>query len=320
MAGDRNYSDYSTVRLNRTRYSIEVESPDITVTFHPNDYDRTYNSITSKCSELYPGYQFTEIELRDIEVQLTEIYRDYAEDRNKRKIGDGEHLLYLARSQIKQQFRDQTGAIYAVIERDGHDELLKMNSDEFDRYLGKLFFDAENKVITKNIINNSKRILESFTTETQTLYHRIAKLDDTIYYDLNNEQWQCVKITKDGWEIVKSPMIFYRSDITKRQVQPRLPIEETIASPDRDKRWIQELIDKFYFKDDYQKKIAEVYIITLFIPDFSHPINLVTGPRASGKTLLLKSIRQVVDPRDPPEALVERLPRDEKDRRVKFNG
>jgi energy-coupling factor transporter ATP-binding protein EcfA2 len=317
MVGNRNYSDFSTVRLNRTRHFIEIESPDVTVTFHPNDYDKTFNSIIIKCSELYSGYQLSDIDRHDIDVQLTEIYKDYAEERNKHRIKDAEHLVYLAKSQIKEQFRDQTGALYAVIKRDGNDELLKMNSSEFDRYLSRLYYESEvsNKVLSKNTIHNSKRVLESFATETRTLYHRIAKIGETIYYDMNNELWQCVKITKDGWEIVPSPMIFYRVDITKKQEQPRLPYAE-ISPADRNRRWVQELINKFYFKDEYQKKISEVYIITLFIPDISHPIKLVTGPRGSGKTLFLRSIRQIVDPRDPPESLVERLPRDEKDRRV----
>ena len=45
MVGNRNYSDFSTVRLNRTRHFIEIESPDVTVTFHPNDYDKTNHAI-----------------------------------------------------------------------------------------------------------------------------------------------------------------------------------------------------------------------------------------------------------------------------------
>lgn len=138
----------------------------------------------------------------------------------------------MAKSQIQRQFKDQTGAFYAVIEKNGHDEMLNMKSEEFDRYLSKLYYDTENRnrVITKNTINNSKRVLESFTTETRTIYNRIAKIGDTIYYDLNNEEWQCIKITKDRWEIIQSPMIFYRSDITKMQVQPRLLFDEIIHS------------------------------------------------------------------------------------------
>ncbi|MGA6990216.1 MAG: hypothetical protein WBX81_07365, partial [Nitrososphaeraceae archaeon] len=310
------YSDSMTVRLIRNRHLIEIESPDASVTFHPLDFDKTYKTIISKCTELYLGYKFSDIELRDIDFQLNEIYKDYAEERDKHRVSDAEHLVYLAKSHIKQQFRDQTGAFYAVIERNEHDELLKTSSEEFNRYLSRLYYDSENKnkVIPRVTINNAKRLLESFTTDTRTLYNRIAKIDDTIYYDLNNEQRQCIKITKDGWEIDENPILFLSGDPNREQVQPRLPFAE-VAPTDRNRRCVRDLIDKFYIKYDYQRIIAEVYIMSLFIPDISHPIILPIGPRASGKTLLLRSIRQIVDPR-PFSALVERLPRDDKDRRV----
>lgn len=175
------YSESVTVRLKRNRHLIEIESPDASVTFYPLDIDKTYNAIISKCTELYLGYQFSDAELRDIDVQLTEIYNDYAEERDKHRVSDAEHLVYLAKSHIKQQFRDQTGAFYAVIERNGHDELFKMSSEEFNRYLSRLYFDSEtkNKVITQVTINNAKRLLESFTTETRTLHNRIAKIGGT---------------------------------------------------------------------------------------------------------------------------------------------
>ena len=72
-----------TVRLKRNRHLIEIESPDASVTFYPLDIDKTYNAIISKCTELYLGYQFSDTELRDIDIQLTEIYNDYAEERDK---------------------------------------------------------------------------------------------------------------------------------------------------------------------------------------------------------------------------------------------
>ena len=221
------YSEYRAVRLKRIGYLIVIVDPDVSVTFHPIDIDKTYNAIISKCSELYPWHQLTETDLKDIDIQLTEIYSDYVEDRDKRRVSDAEHLVYLAKSQIKQQFKDQTNAFYAVIERDGHNEILNMNTEEFNRYLSKLYYDTENRVISKNIINNSKRLLESFTTETRTLYNRIAKIGDTIYYDLNNEQRQCIKITKDGWEIAENSILFLSGDPNREQVQPRLPFAES---------------------------------------------------------------------------------------------
>jgi hypothetical protein len=40
------------------------------------------------------------------------------------------------------------------------------------------------------------------------------------------------------------------------------------------------------------------------------------GPKGSGKSLLFRQIALIADPRDRIEAFVQRLPRDEKDRRV----
>jgi hypothetical protein len=308
---NRSYSESAVTRLRRIGHLIEVEDPDLSVTFHPTDPDKTFSALITRCSELYPGYQWTEIQYRDIDRQLAEIYKDYDESRNKRRISEADHLVNLAMSHIKQQFKDQMGAFYAVIEKNGHNELLDMNSKEFGRYLSKLYYDIEGKVISSSTIDNSKRVLESFTTESRTLYNRLAKIGNTIYYDLNNEERECIKITEDGWRIDKNPLLFLSGDPNREQVYPYQ--KDLLA--DKSRRPVRDLINRFFFKHEYQRTIAEVYAIALFIPDISLPIILLAGPRASGKTLLLRSLRQIVDPR-PLEALVERLPRDDKDRRV----
>jgi hypothetical protein len=308
---NRSYSESAATRLKRINHLIEVEDPDLSVTFHPTDPDKTFSALITRCNELYPGYQWTEIQYRDIDRQLAEIYKDYDESRNKRRISEADHLVNLAMSRIKRQFKDQTGAFYAVVEKNGHDELLDMNSEAFNRYLSKLFYDIENRVISTSSINNSKRVIESFTTKPQTIYNRLAKIGNTIYYDLNNEQRQCVKITKDGWLIDKNPLLFLSGNPNREQVYPYQ--KDLLA--DKSRRPVRDLINRFFFKHEYQRMIAEVYAIALFIPDISLPIILLAGPRASGKTLFLRSLRQIVDPR-PLEALVERLPREDKDRRV----
>ena len=143
----RTYSETTSTRLKRIGHLVEIEDPDLSVTFHPGNIDKTYNAILSKCDELYSGYQWTEIQFRDIDRQLTEIYNDYEEARNKRRITEAEHLVNLTMSQIKQQFEDQTGAFYAVIEKNDHEEILNMNSEEFSRYLSSLYYNTENRVV-----------------------------------------------------------------------------------------------------------------------------------------------------------------------------
>ena len=70
--------------------------------------------------------------------------------------------------------------------------------------------NAEKRLISKDKRNNTKTLLKAKTTEQRTLYNRVTKIGETIYYDLNNEKWECVKITKDGWEVVDNPLLFRR--------------------------------------------------------------------------------------------------------------
>jgi hypothetical protein len=300
---------------------IEIEGTGASVTFYPNDRDKTYEAILAKCKEL--GTDLTlggddgkeqdsdvKYERHNIDTQLTQIYREYYEEREKKQISDALHLFNLAMGEFRgEQFKDQTGAYYAVIEKDNHKEILNMDHQEFDLFLSNLFYKSEDNVLSKETANNAKRLLKSFIKTKRHLYNRLAKLGENIYYDLNNENWQCVMITKVGWEIIDNPLLFKRPHDDRKQVF-------AVINQDQ-RRYLKELLfDRSTIKYEYQKLISEVYIISLFVPDISHPMIIPIGPKGSGKTLLLRSIKLLVDPRNEIEALVQRLPRDEKDRRV----
>jgi hypothetical protein len=95
-----------------------------------------------------------------------------------------------------------------------------MDYQEFDLFLSNIFYKSENKVLSKDTSNNTKRLLKSFTKEKRTLHNRVAKIGDTIYYDLCDELWKCVKITKEGWEVIPNPGIFRRISQDRSQVFP----------------------------------------------------------------------------------------------------
>jgi hypothetical protein len=121
-----------------------------------------------------------------------------------------------------------------------------------------------------------------------------------------------VEISKDGARTIEDNGIFKRTGHDKGQVAPLFM--------DTNKRYLRdEIFAKSTIKENYQKLIAEVYIISLFFPDIAHPMIIPIGPQGSGKTLLFRLIKLIVDPRDNVDALVQRLPRDEKDRRVNIH-
>jgi hypothetical protein len=190
-----------TITVKRVGFLVIIEGTGASITFHPNDKDRTYDAIIHKCKEL--GYDLTadnsndpdaKYQRQNIEMQLTEIYKDYYLERENKLISDAEHLINLAASEIKAQFKDQTGQHYVQIERDGHNEILNMDYEEFNLFLSSIYYKFENKVLGKETSNNAKTLLKSFTKEQRKLHVRIAMIDDAIHYDLCDENWQSVKI------------------------------------------------------------------------------------------------------------------------------
>lgn len=143
-----------------------------------------------------------------------------------KRIKDEDQLLIIAYSRIKQKFKDQNGRCYAVTEENNQDEIINLDSEEFDGFLLRIFHEGEKKLISKDKRNNVKTLLRTHTTEIRTLYNRIAKIGDAIYYNLNNEQGQCVKIAKEGWKIIDNPLLFWPSDLNTEQT----PIEIMIGT------------------------------------------------------------------------------------------
>jgi hypothetical protein len=297
-----------TISISRQGFLIIVDGIGCSVTFYPTDKDKTFNAVVDKLKEL--GSDVSDHERMNLDVQLTNVYKEYYEQRADKKISDAQHLINLAAAEIKEQFRDETGALYVIIEKDQHKEILNMDYQEFDMFMSNIFYNSENKILSKDTLNNTKRLLKSFSKEKRTLHNRVATIGDLLYYDLSDEQWQCVKITKEGWVVTENPGIFRRISADRKQVIP-------FGTTNSTSRYVkQEIFDKSTLKTDYQKLIAEIYVISLFIPDIAHPMIIPIGPKGSGKSLLLRLIALIADPRDRIEALVQRLPRDEKDRRV----
>lgn len=108
---------------------------------------------------------------------------------------------------------------------------------------------------------------------------------DEIWYDLSNQEWESVCITKEGWELVHNPpILFRRYNHQCPQVKPKKGGE------------VERLFDFVNIKDENQKILLLTWLISCFIPDFPHPILLVHGSQGSAKSFLSKICRKIIDP------------------------
>jgi hypothetical protein len=246
--------------------------------------------------------------IRDKESENKDDYNDSKSASHSKSYA--ETLLQLATENIQLLFKDQYGTAYALIHTLDHNEILKVESDKFKRYLSKLFYDnnESNKIVNVEAINNVIQILQAkaeYEGQTIPLSLRVAWYGDgdngndgngyakNIYYDMTDDKGRFVKISKEeqDWQIInKTPTpLFVRYNQTA-QVQP-------------DRNYESDVFDRFLqltnVKDEQSKILLKVYIVSLFIPDIPHAILVLHGEKGSAKSTLQQLIKLLVDPAKP---------------------
>ena len=100
---------------------------------------------------------------------------------------------------------------------------LRVESSAFRRYLVKMYWDSQGTVIGSESVKNATQVLQAtaeYEGSTYPLSLRVAWYDDRIYYDMTDDKWQSVRISKRWMGISRqdtTTIIFkIQSDTTSR--------------------------------------------------------------------------------------------------------
>jgi hypothetical protein len=207
-------------------------------------------------------------------------------------------------------FKDEFNVPHIVVIINNHYQTLPIDSTKFKRYLFKLYYDTnDGQIAHSEAINSAISQLEAksfYEGQTISLCLREAwgnpDTTDTIYYDLSDEKVRCIKITREGWQIVENQIdiLFRRYDNLKPQVNP-IKISSSLADTidDTDSKMFDEFMSLFNMKNKENKDnklLLKCYIISLFIPDIQKPILLLHGEQGGAKSTFQELIKMLVDP------------------------
>lgn len=191
-------------------------------------------------------------------------------------------LVDIAESNTVLFFIDPYDTGYAKVRVGDHHEIFPIKSSRYVHYITKLFFDYHNgeEIPSQESLNNAIRVLDAktiFGNQRRTLNLRLAwGPNSEIYYDLTDEEWRQIKITKDNWQIVKSS----NSEILFTRFSQTSQVE-----PDRD--YSSDICDKYLdlmnISDQQHRLLLKVITICSFIPDIPHPICIPYGEQGSCK-------------------------------------
>lgn len=188
-------------------------------------------------------------------------------------------------------FRDRYSEAFARLPVNGHKEIWPCDSREFRRYVGRAFYVASGgkETLSKEAISAAINTIEGhaiYDGEQHDLHVRVAKTSDgAVWYDLGDDLWRAVKITKGGWEIVDEPPILFR----------RFNHVDVQLEPERGGK-LDDVLRFVNITDEDQKILFQVYLVATMIPGFHHPMPFVYGPQGSAKSTLSKILRKLIDP------------------------
>lgn len=186
-------------------------------------------------------------------------------------------------------FHDEYGTGFVRMPVGDHRQILSLSSREFKTLFSKTYYQANGKrAPSSTTLNNALGVLEgiaAFDGKEYQLKNRVAFVGDTLLYDLTNASHQAVRITKDGWAIENNPpVLFRRYSHQSPQVTP-------VSGGN-----VAEALEFVNIIDDDLRILFAVYLVSLFIPGYVHPMPYVFGSQGSAKSSFSRVLRRLVDP------------------------
>lgn len=173
----------------------------------------------------------------------------------------------------------------------------------FKDYLrGKYFerYQAAVNDLTMQEVINTLDAKAQFEGKQVDIFTRVAKVDGKIYLDLCNERWQCVEISKEGYQVIPIPeTVFF---IRHKDALP-------LPSPEANGR-LDDLRQLVNVKNESDLILTASWLIGAMIPDIPYPILSLTGSQGAGKSNCSKLLKQLIDNNN---LLIRKLPHSEND-------
>jgi len=181
-------------------------------------------------------------------------------------------------------FHDQYKEPFIAPDGNGS-RIIKLSTREFKHWLSaycfKEFGSAPSTVTTGNIMQALSGSAV-YQNEMKQLSVRFVLQDGVYWYDLGES---AVRVDKHGWRIEKRPPIMFRR--YAHQMPQVVPIKGGTLG---------KLKDFVNIDKEAELILFTVFAVTAFIPDFPHPLLVLSGPQGSGKSTPMRLLKKLIDP------------------------
>jgi hypothetical protein len=200
-------------------------------------------------------------------------------------------------------FHTADGAAYADIKIKGHRETWKVRSLGFREWLMRSFYNETGGAPNNNAMENTLRFAEAeakYNGAERRVHVRVGgHKSNIIYIDLADADWRAIKISANGWTVVKQPKVrFVRS-------KGMLPLPKPTRGGT-----INTLRDFINVKADDDFILIIAWVLAALRDTGPYPVLAAIGEQGSAKSTLIEILRMLIDPNG---ALHGSPPRDVRD-------
>lgn len=213
---------------------------------------------------------------------------------------EGSHGLLL--------FHTPGGEAFATVPLKGpgddeeHLETWPIRSQGFGLHLSRAFWLLTGKSATAKIISEASATLTAraqFDGPEIAMHTRVATIGDTIYLDLCDRHWRAIKITREGWTIVRNPPVRFRR------------ARGMLALPDPVPNGNWEALRPFVnVPEDHAWLLLRAWVIACVREKCPFPVLVLCGAQGNAKSTTARVLKSIIDPN---EANLRAAPRNEHD-------
>jgi len=183
-----------------------------------------------------------------------------------------------------------------------HRETYQVKSKRTRLWLGRRYYREHGKPPGAQALQDALGVLEAkalFDGEEHEVHVRVAEHQGAIYVDLANNDWEAVKITDEGWQVISDPPVRFK----RRNGMLKLPHPVKGGKVDALRRLVN-------LEDDKDWVLLIAWLVQAFRPTGPYPLLTLQGEQGSAKSTLARMLRTIVDSSTTP---VRTSPRNEHD-------
>jgi len=240
----------------------------------------TAQQILDSVRVALPDYLATEDEITDLATEENDT-------RNGKKKSVAQLLIELA-LKLGSLWHDSSGTGWVDYTVGGNRQTARIKSKRFRSFLSRVFWEREKRSYSSEAWSEAASFLEDLAGDgpKREAFLRVGKHENCLYIDLGTEDWQIVRVSPNGWEVIpyaECPIRFYRADC-------QLPLPTPTRGGSLEDLW--QLLNV----READRPLVLGWLLSTLTPDGSKPILCFSGEKGSGKSSAASLLKRLTDP------------------------